>query len=332
MARSSQLMNCANLCWHFIADKEKEANMGFLKVLADKVIDIKPQLKLKKADDKQQKKEGLVPDFSKARMRIQTSSAYAGGYELVATLPIAADFLKKDKDGMNKFIEMLHKHINESLGKWMGKPTIGGLNDRAKNGMLTISAHWYFQDPILAYSLGLNLAEWHGSGEVVDRGQIETRKEKAEKAMREMDSFRELAGKKLKLRSKDAEERNKIWKDEFMGEWSKLSDKWQEQGISYSAIKSNQKSSAFGYAARIQSHYAPKLTEEQAAELKKEIVKDGHPVRFLYSGEALDIMTGKTAGRGTNVIYHPVYWNFTKDTAKKIAKWLNVKPVFDQGE
>lgn len=74
----------------------------------------------------------------------------------------------------------------------------------------------------------------------------------------------------------------------------------------------------------------PKLSPEQLAEAKKEMIKTGHPVRFLHNGQALNITTGDLASKGSNVMYHPVYWNFTKDTAKKIAKWLGVKPAFDQ--
>lgn len=75
---------------------------------------------------------------------------------------------------------------------------------------------------------------------------------------------------------------------------------------------------------------APKITPKQAAEIKKELVQEGHPVRFLYNGQALDIIRGELASKGSNVIYHPVYFNFTKATSKKIATWLGVKPVFDQ--
>ena len=60
------------------------------------------------------------------------------------------------------------------------------------------------------------------------------------------------------------------------------------------------------------------------------MIKTGHPVRFLYNGQALDITTGTLASKGSNVIYHPVYWNFTKETSTKIAQWLGVKPAFDQ--
>jgi len=84
------------------------------------------------------------------------------------------------------------------------------------------------------------------------------------------------------------------------------------------------------FLSKIQAASAPKLTTEQIAELKKEVIKEGHPVRFLHNGQAIDITTGEAAGKNTNILYHPVYWNFTKETSKKIAQWLGVKPVFDQ--
>jgi len=71
-----------------------------------------------------------------------------------------------------------------------------------------------------------------------------------------------------------------------------------------------------------------KLTSEQIDEIKKELVSKGVPVRFLDGGQAINIETGERQKKGINIIYQIVYWNFTKDTAKKIAKWLGVKPVW----
>ena len=73
---------------------------------------------------------------------------------------------------------------------------------------------------------------------------------------------------------------------------------------------------------------APKLTEDQIKEVQAEIVPSGVPVRFLSGGKAINIETGQQVARGSNILYHPVYWGFTKETAKKIADWLGVKVVF----
>lgn len=70
------------------------------------------------------------------------------------------------------------------------------------------------------------------------------------------------------------------------------------------------------------------LTEAQIAEVKSEMVKNGTPVRFQINGQTLNLTTGELQPRGINVLYQLVYWNFTKETAKKIAGWTNSKPVF----
>jgi hypothetical protein len=47
-------------------------------------------------------------------------------------------------------------------------------------------------------------------------------------------------------------------------------------------------------------------------------------------GQAVKLETGELASKGSNVMYHPVYWNFTRTTAKKIAEWTRTKVVFSQ--
>jgi hypothetical protein len=70
------------------------------------------------------------------------------------------------------------------------------------------------------------------------------------------------------------------------------------------------------------------LTETQIAEVRSEMVKDGTPVRFQINGQTLNLTTGELQPKGINVLYQLVYWNFTKETSKKIAEWTGSKPVF----
>jgi len=211
-------------------------------ILAADVININDRLKQKKAEDQEKKKEQkekeIEPDFSKATLRVTTSSSFAGGYELQVTVPVPAEFIRDSKkDNKGNFIRKLHTFLDTRIGKWMGPPAIEGFKDRARSGMLTIKAKWYFDDAFLAYSLGLNLDEWRGSDEVVEKSQIEHRKNLAEKALKELQSFRDIANKKIALRTKDKEEANKIWKEEFMPKWIDLDKKWRERGISYVSLK-----------------------------------------------------------------------------------------------
>ena len=74
------------------------------------------------------------------------------------------------------------------------------------------------------------------------------------------------------------------------------------------------------------------LTEQQKTEIRQEMVswKFGIPCRFLSNGQSLNIITGELIPKGTNVIYHFVYWGFTRETANKIANWLGAKAVFSE--
>ena len=75
-----------------------------------------------------------------------------------------------------------------------------------------------------------------------------------------------------------------------------------------------------------------KMTEEQIAEIKAEMVpsKDAAIVRFQVQGQTLNICSGELQPKGINVMHQQVYWNFTKETAKKIAGWLGAKCVFSE--
>jgi len=116
---------------------------------------------------------------------------------------------------------------------WFGTPSVGGLRDRARNGLLTVTASWYFDDAYLAYALGLDLTKWSSRADVVDKNQIVSRFSLAEKAMKELKKFREIANKKIDFKTKDKDEATKIWKEEYMDDWVKLSEKWKKQGIAY---------------------------------------------------------------------------------------------------
>ena len=74
------------------------------------------------------------------------------------------------------------------------------------------------------------------------------------------------------------------------------------------------------------------LTEVQITEAQAEMVdwRKGTPCRFLMDGRAVKLETGELASKGSNVMYHPVYWNFTRDTAKKVAEWTKTKVVFSE--
>lgn len=66
----------------------------------------------------------------------------------------------------------------------------------------------------------------------------------------------------------------------------------------------------------------PQLSDEQIQRFKSQMVDRGTPVRFLYRGQCLNIVTGDLQTKGINVIYQWHYWNFTAATAREIAQAL----------
>jgi hypothetical protein len=72
----------------------------------------------------------------------------------------------------------------------------------------------------------------------------------------------------------------------------------------------------------------PRLTEEQVSEAQRETVRNGVPVRFMFSGRALNIETGELSPKGASIMHQTVYWGFPRETARKIAEWLGAEAVF----
>jgi hypothetical protein len=76
----------------------------------------------------------------------------------------------------------------------------------------------------------------------------------------------------------------------------------------------------------------PNLTPEDVMYFKGLMVSHGIPVRFLYRGQCLNILTGELQKKGINVIFQRHYWNFTRETAKEIVLRLgqDVRAVFSE--
>ncbi|HNX25947.1 MAG TPA: hypothetical protein PKK48_00915 [Phycisphaerae bacterium] len=73
-----------------------------------------------------------------------------------------------------------------------------------------------------------------------------------------------------------------------------------------------------------------KLSREQIEHYKKLQVPNGVPCRFMSDGRCLNISTGELQPQGINVMHQRVYWNFSRETAKKIASTLGCRVVFSE--
>lgn len=72
------------------------------------------------------------------------------------------------------------------------------------------------------------------------------------------------------------------------------------------------------------------LTEKEIKEITEEMVSDGCPVRFFDDGQSVSIIAeGIKSPKGCNVINQIFYWNFTRETARKIAELTGTRPYFE---
>lgn len=175
------------------------------------------------------------PDFSLAKLSIGELNAIGGPtqYELTLSLPVDVDYLKKE--GPGELVHNAHDFIGKKMDMWLGSPTVGGLNDRAKGGMRTVQLHWYIEDPILAYSMGADLDKSYGASPVVSREEMKTRLNYAEKAMADATKYKEDAIAKLDAENlPDKEARDKVWKEKYMPGWLEVMDAMAAKGLNYS--------------------------------------------------------------------------------------------------
>ena len=65
------------------------------------------------------------------------------------------------------------------------------------------------------------------------------------------------------------------------------------------------------------------LNEEQLKKLrlvKKE--KNTTPFRILANGQSVNICTGGLSSKGSNIMYHPVYWDYPLNFIKQVVSNL----------
>lgn len=174
------------------------------------------------------------PDFSLAKLSIGELRGIGGPtqYELTLSLPVDVDYLKKE--GPGELVHNAHDFIGKKMDMWLGTPTLGGLNDRAKGGMKTVQVHWYIEDPILAYSMGADLEQNYGGSDVVSKEEMKKRLDYAEKAMKDATEYKANAIKELDAQNLSKEQRDEVWKTKYLPTWSGILDAMKEKGLNYS--------------------------------------------------------------------------------------------------
>lgn len=152
----------------------------------------------KSPQEKEALKEFSKPEMSEARLRIGPQRAYGiEGWVVTLTVPVSVEFLKAknmdlkvndfakfgSSDPIEVLVMMVNQWLPERVGMRLGRPSLSNVDiqrQRAKGGVKQISMDFDVRDPIMAYALGVNLKEWHYSGEVPSKEEIAKRMKDAQ--------------------------------------------------------------------------------------------------------------------------------------------------------
>lgn len=191
------------------------------------VVSLKPKLKAKKTSEQK-------PDFKKAEVDVNRSNGYGDRqYYLNVRMPVSKDFLQDKKRGPGEFTKLLHDFLGDRFGNWFGHPTIGGLSNRAKDGMVMLNASFPLS-AMDAYGYGMDLNGYGSSPVVKDKSEYEKRVKFAQAAVAELQDFKKNATDEMDKKGiTSKEDRDRIWKEEYMSDFVKLSNAYKDKGISY---------------------------------------------------------------------------------------------------
>ena len=187
------------------------------------VVSLKPALKAKKQKEKE---ESLKVDYSKTSFGFERAG-YNDEVAFVAYLNVPKDALKN----MGTVVRDTHDYIGKRFGKWFGTPTVGGLKDRAKNGIVKLSFK-FDVDPMFAYGLGYNLSDRRTSEIAKNKGEVERRVEEGEKMKEELLNFKSKAKADMDKLNVPQDERDRMWKENYMEKYKKLAKEYEDKGFS----------------------------------------------------------------------------------------------------
>lgn len=192
------------------------------------------------------------------KIYVSKSSAYAGGYELSVRaicsnekLKEVAKLEKRKKKSRRSCISDYNPAFSQlrffllSLGiptNRMDAPS-RKMDKRASKGIKGIQLNYYFQDPALAYALGLDLTSFCGGGKLPNtKEEIINREEHLGRVISNLQNLqfenRQKCEQESKITQVDAQ---KIWEDKYKELWIKELDKARYQGIAFHLFNSNLK-------------------------------------------------------------------------------------------
>jgi hypothetical protein len=194
----------------------------------------------------------IIFNFNRENVKIYVteSSAFCGGYELHVSASCSNEKLKE----VAKLEKKRTKRNNSSISNYdpaftqlrfflrtLGIPAermdypSRKMDKRASKGVKSISLNYHFQDPYLAYALGLDLTSFYGRNELPKtKEEILNREEHLKRVIKELDDLQFSNRQKAEQESKITEQDSQtIWEAKYKSLWIEKLEKARRQGIQY---------------------------------------------------------------------------------------------------
>ena len=64
------------------------------------------------------------------------------------------------------------------------------------------------------------------------------------------------------------------------------------------------------------------LNEKQLMSLTTDVNDERKPFRLLAEGQAVNVVSGRCSSKGSNIFYHPVYWDRPKAFIDQVLEFM----------
>jgi len=181
------------------------------------------------------------PNFNDDTVSVYVGSVSSYGpdeYRLTATFLLNRerfDLMKKLKVDPTIVLRDLDEWLEKKFGMtpWGRKEYSVG---RAKKQGAPYKYSITFSDPRLAYALGANIGYERGNTLSKNAADVKKKYKAYETMTNWLDNFKKKASEDIDSRTDDKEERQKIWQDEYMQDYIKMSDKFKKKGYQHPSI------------------------------------------------------------------------------------------------
>ena len=183
------------------------------------------------------------PNFNDQTVKMYIGSFSKSGYRPSATLSISFA-ITKERNDLIKTAKLDHTCMTPALEDYISKVfgfvpygyTVFKQEGKATKGLARYRMTIEIEDGKLAYGLGANMSYENGNDTSTKPAEVKKKMKMYDDMIVKLDQYKSSANKEIDLRTTDKDEQSKIWKEEYMKGYVKLSDKFKKRGFIHPRI------------------------------------------------------------------------------------------------